>query len=161
HRNELEKAQEDQIGVTNQWKDRQTCAEERGLDWQQVQKRNDEFTEKQQQQQAEQQQALGGMPGGGPPGAAPPGGGKPPGGGGGPPKQPAPEAPGGGGDELGNVLGESLYPAGATVVHYPAAGPSPGVGLREAEHDVSGEKRDEAGKWTAGGGGGGGEGEKK
>lgn len=33
HRNELEKAQEDQIGVQNGWKSPQTCAAERGLDY--------------------------------------------------------------------------------------------------------------------------------
>jgi hypothetical protein len=54
HRNELEKAQEDQISVQGGWKDRQTCAEERGLDWAKVQQRNDEWAD----QQAERQQQM-------------------------------------------------------------------------------------------------------
>jgi hypothetical protein len=45
HRNELEKAQEDQIGVLAGWKDRQTCTAERGLDWRTVQINNREFAE--------------------------------------------------------------------------------------------------------------------
>lgn len=45
HRNELEKAQEDQIGVLNGWKDRQTCTVERGGDWDTVSRNNREYTE--------------------------------------------------------------------------------------------------------------------
>ncbi len=47
HRNELEKAQEDQILVQLGVKDRQTCAEERGLDWGKVQQANQEYTDQQ------------------------------------------------------------------------------------------------------------------
>jgi hypothetical protein len=47
HRNELEKAQEDQLGVMNGWKDRQTCASERGLDWDTVQANNQEYQDEQ------------------------------------------------------------------------------------------------------------------
>jgi hypothetical protein len=75
HRNELEKTQEDQISVQMGWKDRETYAQERGLDWAKVQRNNDEWAD----QQAEQQQAMGGMglPGEG--GDKPPGQSKPPG----------------------------------------------------------------------------------
>lgn len=45
HRNELEKAQEDQIGVQSGWKDRQTCAAERGLDFDQVMANNEEYAQ--------------------------------------------------------------------------------------------------------------------
>lgn len=47
HRNELEKAQEDQIGVQTGWKDRQTCAAERGLDWKTVEANNADYAENQ------------------------------------------------------------------------------------------------------------------
>jgi hypothetical protein len=79
HRNELEKAQEDQIGVMNGWKDRQTASEERGLEWELVRRRNDEHDARELKKQALQQKVLGGPqqppPGGGPP--HPPGGGGP------------------------------------------------------------------------------------
>jgi hypothetical protein len=77
HRNELEKAQEDQIGVTTGWKDRQTCAEERGLDYETVKERNSEYQE--------ETGGMGGLlpddedGGGGPPNKQGGGGGKPPG----------------------------------------------------------------------------------
>lgn len=45
HRNELEKAQEDQILIQSGIKDRQTAAAERGLDWKQVQANNQEYQE--------------------------------------------------------------------------------------------------------------------
>jgi hypothetical protein len=63
HRNELEKAQEDQIGVQVGWLDRQTACESRGLDWDTVQQRNDEFNDQQMQQQAAMQQMMGGPEG--------------------------------------------------------------------------------------------------
>ena len=45
HRNELEKAQEDQIGITVGWLDRQTAAASRGLDFDHVMENNKEYQE--------------------------------------------------------------------------------------------------------------------
>jgi hypothetical protein len=87
HRNELEKAQEDQIGIMNGWKDRQTASEERGLEWELVRRRNEEHDARELKKQALQQKVLGPQqpppPGGGPP--------HPPGGGG--PRPPEPHPP--------------------------------------------------------------------
>jgi len=71
HRNELEKAQEDQILIQLGVKDRETACAERGLDWKQVQANNDEYDQKQQEK----------MPPGAQPGAP------------GQPKPPAPKPP--------------------------------------------------------------------
>lgn len=90
HRNELEKAQEDQVGVTVGWKDRQTCAEERGLDWDEVSRRNEEYAQAQAKQQLDQQQAMAAAGVG--PGGKPPGGGDP----GKPPPRPSPPSSTGG-----------------------------------------------------------------
>jgi hypothetical protein len=79
HRNELEKAQEDQILVENGIKDRQTCAAERGLDWHTVSANNDGYQKKQQalnpQPQAAGAPGANGKPGA--PGKPPPKAGQP------------------------------------------------------------------------------------
>ena len=68
HRNELEKAQEDQILIGLGVKDRETACAERGLDWKQVQANNDEYDQKQQEKMP---QPVPGQPGQKPPGGAP------------------------------------------------------------------------------------------
>lgn len=52
HRNELEKAQEDQIGIAVGWLDRQTAAAARGLDFDHVMENNKEYQEAMPQPQA-------------------------------------------------------------------------------------------------------------
>lgn len=131
HRNDLEKAQEDQIAVEVGWKDPQTCAEERGLDWEQVTHRAKEF---QKRQQALAPESASGQPGAGASGS------------------PAglPQA-----TPSRTLGGHSAHmpPQGGGA----GARPAPfGQVVREG-FDPS-EPRDDSGRWTAGAGGDGGAG---